>query len=796
MEWFLKDLRFAWRGLRRSPGFTFAVVLTLGLALGLNTVMFSLVHSLVLRPLPFPRSEDLVRLYCTQPEQSSASPSEPEVAAWAEEIQAFQGVVGLRYTSVNRTGGEVPERLLAARVTPNLLSVVGVSPIAGRPFEPMDAQPGAAPAALISHGLATRLFATPEAAPGQWVQLDGSGVLVAGVLPRGFALGDSSREPDVWLPLLLRTTPEALGEHRLTVLARLKPGVSLEAARQAAAQRSLMLHRGDAGPGIAAPPHGVEARSWQEDVTGQVRGISYALWGAALFVLMIACANVSNLLLARAVHRRKENAIRIALGASLRRRLLESIAESTLLAVLGGMVGLVFANWGIDALSLLLAPTLRGLTAPGLPPSVLLFAVGLCTGTALLLGLVPALDSLQMTLSPLLKEGHGSTGTRHRLRSGLVVFQLVMALVLLTGAGLSMRTLIYLTHVELGFQPEGVMYASLQLPAHRYPDVDSRIRAAARLEESLSSLPGVDALGLQQDIHLGGSTRSSSVQVEATDDSTRRPAEHRVASPGAFKTLGVPLRHGRLFEASDSAGAPEVAVVNESFVRVFLGGREPLGARFTFDGNRWWTVVGIVGDVRHRELTAPPAPAFYLPVGQVGPDQLTLVLRGAPAPTLRQVRTAVSGMDPELPVPSLEPLGALVARGRQRFTQVLTLLSAFSSMALALALLGIWGVVSYDVTQRGRELSIRHVLGASERSLIWLVVGETGRLVALSLLLGVPTAMGLGQGLRSLLHGVSPTDIPTLLEVAVLLGGVGLLAAWLPARRVAKTDPARALRAD
>ncbi|KFE68060.1 ABC transporter permease [Hyalangium minutum] len=797
MEVFLRDARFAWRGLRRTPSFTLAVVLTLGLALGANTVIFSMVHALVLRPLPFPQSGDLVRLYCNQPSGGVGSVSQPEAAAWAEEAQAFSGVMSFHYTFVNRTGGELPERLLAARITPNFLSVVGVAPAAGRAFTPEDALPGAASSALISNGLATRVFTSAAAAADQTLWLDGTSVRVAGVLPPGFALGDSSREVEVWLPLHLDTSSEAQGNHMLSVMGRLKPGVPMESARQAALRRSAMLRGTRESSDATESAHTVHALAWQEDVTGRARGVVFALWGAAAFVLLIACANVANLMLARAMHRRREGAIRTALGASVGRRVSEALAESLLLSLLGGVVGLLLALWGTDALSALLPTALRNLAPPTLHLPVLLFTAGLCGAVAVLLGLVRALDSSRASLLPLLGGGHGSTGARHPLRSGLVVVQLTLALVLLTGAGLLVRTLAHLSSVDLGFHAEGVVSAAVQLPAQRYPDEASRIRAAHRLEEAVAALPGVQSVGVQRELHLGGSTTSSTVTVEGTDATgVPRSAEHRVVSPGAFEALGVPLKTGRLLASTDAWGSAPVAVVNEAFVRSFLAGREPLGSRFTIDRETWWTVVGVVGDVRHRELTAAPAPAFYWPVAQVGPPQLYLLMRGTPAPTLAQVREAVHGVDSELPVPALEQLGSLVARSRQRHELLLALLSALSGLALVLAALGIWGVVSYGITQRTRELSIRRALGATERNLVRLVVGSVGRMLGIALLVGLPAAVGLAQVARSLLYGVTPADIPTLLGCAALLGTVGLVAAWLPARRAAKVDPGLTLRAE
>ncbi|MFL5346960.1 MAG: ABC transporter permease [Hyalangium sp.] len=797
MEAFLRDVRFAWRGLRRTPGFTLAVVLTLGLALGANTAIFSMVHALVLRPLPFPHSEQLVRLYCTMPQKNDASPSPPETAAWSEETSAFSSVTGFHYTSVNRTGGEVPERLTAVETTPNLLSTVGVAPAAGRSLEPEDAKPGAAPTALISYALATRLFSTAAAAPGQTLWLDGKSVHVAGVMPAGFMLGDSSREADVWLPLLLDTSPEAQGEHFLTVIARLKPGVSLESARQAAIHRSALIRPPPEEDTGTEPPHSVYALSWQEAVTGRIRPMVFALWGAAAFVLLIACANVANLLLARAVHRRREGAIRVALGAGLGHRLREALAESLLLSLMGGALGLILALWGTDLLTVLLPAQLRIVAAPELHLPVLLFAAGLCGGVAGILGLVPAIDASRTGLLPLLAGGHGSTGARQPLRAALVVVQLALALVLLTGAGLLVRTLSHLASVELGFHPEGVVSAALQLPAQRYPDDAARAQVSARLEQAVSAIAGVKSVGLQRELHLAGSTTSSSITMEGMDDSgPPQYAEDRIVSPGAFEALGVPLKRGRLFTADDTKGALPVTVVNEAFVHAFLSGKEPLGTRWSFGGDTRWTVVGVVGDVRHGDLTETPGPAFYVPVAQQPTPQLFLLIRGSPVPTLAQVREAVRSVDPELPVPALEQFETLVARSRQRHEQLLTLLSCLSGLALLLAALGIWGVMSYSVTQRMRELSIRRALGATERSLVGLVVGAAGRLVGFALLVGVPAAVGLGQAVRSLLYGVTPSDVPTLLGVAVLLGSVGLVAAWLPARRAAKVDPGLSLRGE
>jgi predicted permease len=351
--------------------------------------------------------------------------------------------------------------------------------------------------------------------------------------------------------------------------------------------------------------------------------------------------------------------------------------------------------------------------------------------------------------------------------------------------------------VDPGFHPEGVVSASVQLPEQRYPDEAARVRVAARLEEAVSSLPGIQAVGLQRELHLAGSTTSSSIRLEGVEDpKVLRNPEHRVASPGAFLAQRVPLKRGRLFEATDTKGAVPVALVNEAFVRTFLNGKEALGTRFSYDDTTWWTVVGVVGDVRHRELTEPPAPAFYVPVAQVGPSQVYLLVRGTPSPTLAQLREAVHGVDPELPVPELEQLDTVVARGRRRHELLFTLLSSLSGLALLLAALGIWGVMAYNVTQRRRELSIRRALGATEGNLVWLVVGAAGRLVGIALLVGLPAAVGLGQTVRGLLYGVSPTDVPTLLGVAVLLSGVGLVAAWLPAQRAAKVDPGLSLRAE
>jgi predicted permease len=798
MDTLLQDLRIAWRGLRRTPGFTLAAVATLALALGANTALFSTVHALLLAPMPFRDAGALVRVYCNQSaDDDGSSPSQPEVAAWAAESGVFSDVAAMHSTSVNRTGGDLPERLRAVRTTPNLLAVLGVAPAAGRALEAGDAKEGAAPVALVSHALATRIFGTAQAAAGRTLTLDGALVQVAGVLPPRFSLGVSQREVDVWLPLALDTRIEAQGHHFLTVLARLAPGVTPEVARQAAARAATRVSleaQAGAPPGELGGPHEARVRPWQADVMGPVRPMLLALWAAAGCVLLIACANVANLLLARAVHRRREGAIRSALGASRARRLREVLSESVLLSLLGGTVGVLLALWGSDALVLLLPRSVAQVADPGLTPPVLLFSFLLCLLAGVLSGVGPALESTRPSLLGLLGGGRGSTAGHHPLRAALVVVQLALAVVLLAGAGLAVRTLSAMADVALGFTTEGVAYAHLQLPQQRYPDAASRARAASRLEEAVGALPGVGAVGLLEAVHLGGSTRASDVGVNGAE--ARVVGEDRDASPGAFAALGVPLVRGRLFTAADGQGAERVALVNEAFVRAHLKGQEPLGARLDRGDGEVLTVVGVVGDVRHQELTDAPAPAFYRPVAQAAPQGFNLLVRGTPTPSLAQVRAAVQGVDPELPVSSLEPLSALVARSQERHTTLLQLLSALSAVALVLSALGIWGVVAYGVTQRLRELSIRRALGATERGLVALVVGGVVRLVALALLVGVPAAVALAQGARGLLYGVAPTDLPSLLGSALLLGLVGLLAAWLPARRAARVDPALALRGE
>ncbi|MBF5046051.1 MULTISPECIES: ABC transporter permease [Myxococcaceae] len=796
MESLLQDLRYAGRSLRRSPGFTLAAVLTLGLALGANTVLFSAVHALLFEPLPFPQPEQLVRVFDVQANEREASVSEAEALAWMEDTTAVQAVTAITRGSVNRTGGELPERLANARVTPSFFRAVGAPLAAGRGFEPGEERAGAAPVAVIAHPLATRLFGSPEAAVGQSVWLDGVPTRVLGVMREGFFLGDSGREAQVWQPLDLNATGEEVrGHHYLTVLARLKPGVSEARAREVLSARSRQVWEGQLSAG--EPMHGAWAVSWQAYATRNARPVLLSLWAASGFVLLIAAANVANLLLARALGRRREGAIRAALGASRRRQVQAALVESVLLSAMGGVLGLLLALWGTDVMrGALNMPA--GAPGPSVQLPIVLFAAALCLGVGVLFGLAPALETTRGPLLPVLgASGTGYTGARHPLRAALVVVQLALAVVLLAGTGLMLRTLSALADVRLGFEPEGAVATALQLPKARYADAASRQAAWDRVLSAAASLPGVQAAGLVESLHLGGSTTRTSFGLNGAEDDGSRVAEYRSASPGAFAALKVPLRQGRLFTQADRAGSPPVAVVNEAFVRKYLAGQSPLGARLAiYEGEPPREVVGVVGDVRHVSLTQEPAPAIYVPVLQTGNAGSYLLLRAAPAPTLAQVREVLRQVDPELPVERLEPLGDTVARARNRQATMMRLMGGLSVLALALATLGVWGVVSYGVRQRTRELSIRRALGAPSGAVVRLVVGGAARLVGLALLAGLPAAVALALGLRSLLYGVKPLDVPTLLAVALLMSAVGLAAAWVPARRAARVDPGLALKGE
>jgi putative ABC transport system permease protein len=801
MDSLRQDFRYALRTLARTPGFTLAAGITLALAIGANTVLFSAIHTMLLRPLPFQDAAEVVRVWCRQAGGlDKASVSEPELLGWREHGRSFAQLAGFTQRNLNRTGVESPERVRGSLVTPNFFATLGVRPAQGRDFSDEDARPGQpASAVVVSHGFWKRALGGAGDVVGRTVVLDGRSHTVVGVLPESFSFPEYAEEAEVWLPLGLDA--QRHGAHYLSVLGRRASGVTEEAARADLARVAALIHRAEDGE----TPHTVTLAPWQEHLTGNMRPVLWTLWGAVAFVLLIACANVANLMLVRALARQRDGAIRAALGASRGRRMQQALAESVLLALFGGAVGLLLVLWGMELVRTLLPASMLRLTPVELSGTALAFSLVLSVGVGLLFGLAPALHTSGMDVLPLLKQSGSAVGARthHPLRNALVMVQLALAMVLLVGTGLMVRTLQNVQAVDLGFDTDGLLSARLTLPDGKYPEAARKAAFFDELLGRLAALPGVEGVGVINDAPLGNSSTNGDFLMEgsAPQAGERYLAEYRVASPDYFRTMRIAVRQGRAFSPQDGAKSAPVAIVNEAFVRSYLGGGEALGRRVNLDwlgDNTFHEIVGVVADVRHDRLTLPARPEIYYPLAQLPISAVTLLLRtrGAEAAVVHAARQEVKAVDAEQPLYELGPFADRVDRQLLRPTATARLLAAFALLAVVLAGVGVYGVMAYTVGQRTRELGIRLALGAHPRQVLRLVLGQGLRLTAVGVGAGLLAAFGCTRLLASLLYGVDASEPTIFLAVGVGLAGVSILASWLPALRASRVSPAISLRAE
>jgi putative ABC transport system permease protein len=806
----LQNLRYAARSLRKSPTLTLAVVVTLALCIGATTAIFSVVYTVLFRPLPFANPGRILLVSETWHGMTGAM----SAGNWWDTKRAdrlFQHLVPIQGASVNLAGTEVPENVTGARVGHDFFALLGVSPALGRGFLPEEDRPGADGVVVLSDGLWRRRFGADPAVIGHDVRIDGLPRRVIGVMPR--SLDYTLYDEELWVPIAF--TPERLAEHDehyLTVLGRLKPGVTL-----AEGQSSLegIGHRLAEQFPKENTGRGLVASSLMEELVHDYRPRLLVLFGAAAFVLLIACANIANLLLARATSRSRETAIRAAIGAGRGHILRQALAESLLLAVGGGVLGVAAAYWGVAGLIALGPAEVPRLASARVDAPVLGFAMLLTLLCGLVAGLAPALRMAAQFPHEALKEGGrtGGAGGRHdRLRSVLVVGEIALALVLLTGAGLMIRSAVALNDVDPGFDPRGLTAARVSLPATGYETAAQSERAFARIAERLEQVPGAVAAGLVSTAPFeAGGNNGLTPEGRPLDIASTVQSNLRVVTPGYFRTMGIRLRRGRLLTADDRAGAPLVMVINETLAREAWPGEDPIGKRIACcesgpdGGPLWKTVVGVVADVRAHGVGEAIEPEFYLPMAQAPAvawqwleRTMTLALRspGDAATVAGAMRDAVWSVDRSLPVYAIETMDERRAESlaASRFSTML--LTAFGGLALLLAAVGVYGVISYGVSQRTQEIGIRVALGAGHRNVLELVVGHAAVLTGAGLLLGLGGALGLSRLIGGLLFQVSPTDPPTLAAGTVLLAAVALLAAVVPARRAARVDPAVALRAE
>jgi putative ABC transport system permease protein len=808
MPHLMQDLKYAWRMLLSNPGFTFVALFALILGIGASTAIFSVVNAVLLRPLPFHDPGRLVMVWTDFPNANlfQIGLSEPEFFDVRNQRRLFQAVAAVQSTKVNLTGIAEPERLPILYTSASFFPVLGASPIRGRAYTAEEDFPGRNDVVVLSFELSHRLFGGPDNVIGKKLLLDDRSTTVVGVMPPGFHLGDYAAE--LWAPIAL--DPGKIGDrsqHYLRALARLAPGVTVDQARSA--MKSLARQLTEEYPqAYINDAWNLKLVGLQNQIVGDIRPALLVLLGAVGFVLLIACVNVANLLLARAAAREREIGIRSALGASRQRLFRQLMTESVVLALLGGVGGLLLAYAATQVLVVIGRGQIPRLGELSVDWRVLTFTLGASLVTGIVFGLMPALQANRPSFSATLREGSptGQLG-RSRLRGGLVVAELAIALMLLIGASLLIKSFIGLRQLNPGFNPKNVLSLQLLLPKTRYPEEAQQTAFFRRAIAEIHSLPSVISVGAVSQLPFSDDYWSSAVLVrgKVLDTATGHPSaeiDWRSVSPGYFETMQIPLERGRTFLPADDEKAQQVAIVDEAMARRAWPNEDPLGKQVqeaSFDKvNPWLTVVGVVGKVKHYGLTSEGRELVYRPqLQRAAPFRaMTLVVRSAlpPESLLQSIRAKLRALDPDQPLSRVTTMNELVAASiaKQRF--YLFVLSAFSVVALVLASVGIYGLVAFSAAQRTHELGIRMALGADRDDVLKLIVGQGLALTLIGLPVGLIAGYAGSRVMSSLLYGVSAGDPFVYLTVTLVLGSVALIASYLPARRATRLDPLIALR--
>jgi len=802
MDTLLKDLRYALRSLRGKPGFTAIAVATLALGIGGSTAIFSLTSAVLLAQPPLREPDRLVTIWENASKigfpRNDLSPA--TFAALRDRAQSFEGLAAVAVEAFTLTGDGEPQKVEARRVTGSFSSVLGVAPALGRAIEPADDLPGAPHVAVLSHGLWQRRFGGDAGVVGRDVLMNGDKYTVVGVMPRDFQFLESY--VGLWVPAAFDSEELAKNAHYLTVVGRLKPGVAVAAAEadiQPIVSRVAQQLGIETVPTYVLPLH--------EQLVGAARPPLIVLALAITFVLLITCANVAGLLLARTASRGREIAVRSALGATRRRIVRQLVTESLLLAAIGGSLALLVASSALSSLQQLVPPGLVLAVHPSLDGRALALAMVLSALTGLLFGLAPALQATRGDLSASLRQGgRGLTGAGHqRLRAVLVVGELAATLMLLVGAGLLGQTLYRLRYADLGLRPERLLTVRTALPQWKYGEESRRAAFYEDVLDRVRRVPGVVSAGYSTSVPLEWKGGTNGFVPEGPVDPSRGyDANHRQVSTDYLRTMGVPLRRGRFFERTDGARTPPVAIVNETLARQFWPGVEVVGKRFrTRSDAPWITIVGVAGDVRQMGLDVPVKAEMYLPYAQVH-DQpwfapRDLVVRSTaedPMTLAPAVREAVHAADPEQAVANVRTFDEILDEEVVQRRLGASLVAAFAALALLLASLGVYGVLSYFVAQHTSEIGVRLALGASRRDILSLVLGKGMGLAVAGVALGLVGALALSRLVSSVLYGVSAADPATFAGAAGLLAALALLACYLPARRAIKVDPMVAIRCE
>jgi len=805
METFLKDLRYAIRMMFRNPGFTSVAVIALALGIGANTAIFSVVNSLLLNPLPYKDASRLVWIWETNPgagiEEETASP--PNYKDWKTQSESFEEMAAFARTRLTLTGEGEPEIFMAGIVTDGFFATLGAQPKLGRVFLAEEDIPGAERAVILSEGVWQRRFGADPEILGRKITLSGNPYTIVGVMGADFynpRPGDP-QPAEMWVPFRLDYNPNGRRSDFLSVIAKLKPAVTVDQARAEVKTISASLEQQYPATNTG---WSTKVIPLHERFFGDIRPALFVLMGAVCFLLLIACANIANLLLARSASRRKEIVIRAALGASRGRVMRQLLTESLLLAIAGGVLGLLLAVWGIEALKAFGPSNIPRLSSIGLDGQVLAFTLFVSLATGIVFGLLPAFQASNPHLIDSLKEGgrdSSDTVRGTRIRASLAVAEIALALVLLIGAGLMARSFSTLQNVNPGFDSEKVLTLQILLPATKYGEEPKQADFTNRLIEQVASLPGVEAAGIIDSIPLGGTGNVFGFAIEGAPPApidNPPDAEAYRASGEYFKAMGIPLKRGRLFTKQDTAEAPAVALINETMARMYFSGEDPIGKRITTGDSvqgPWLNIIGIVGDVRVEGLNQEPYPQMYTAATQQPSRLFTLVTRtSAQSGLIAGIRSQVMQMDSDLPLFNIRSMADLLSGSiaRPRFNTFL--IGLFAAVALILAAVGIYGVISYSVTQRQHEIGIRMALGASRSDIMKMIAGQGLKMAGAGVTIGLGAAMALTRLMASLLYGVSATDPLTFIGIALLLTLVALVASYIPARRATKVDPMIALR--
>jgi predicted permease len=820
VEWLadlLRDVGYASRSLRRTPGFTVAAIVTLALGIGANTAIFSVMNATLFRPLPYKNPDQIVLVGETERDgccwHGIIAFSAANFLDFKEQNQAFEHMATFEGAGFTLTSVDNPENIKAGSVTADFFNVLAVQPVLGRTFLPAEEEQSGNHEVVLSDRFWKRRFGAAPKIVGQTIYLDKNPYTVVGVMPSGFDFSIPGRygSRELWVPATLTRDNEKRGDHFLGVIARLKAEVPLTQAQAdlAAINARIARQYPKEMDGI-----GVKVLSFHGETVADVRPLLLILFGTVAFVLLIACANVANLQLVRSSARQKEIAIRVALGASRGRMVRQMLTESVLLALAGGTLGVFLASAGITVL--------KGLGSAGLPEdsnisidlTVLAYSLVLSLFTGIVFGLAPAIQSLPAKLGESLKEGGRASGTGdggRGLRNLLTVSEVALSMVLLVGAGLLIRSFKALLDVKPGFETKNILSVPIDLPRYSYPNATKQAAFYTQFLERINALPGVTAAGATNDLPLTEGEDTDTFSIDKTTPINQNgnlpDAQDRLVTPDFFRVMGIPVVAGRTFTNADTSSSPLVALINQSLARRFFSNEDPIGKRIKFgppasSHHSWLTIVGVVGDVRNLGLDKEPKIEIYLPYQQqsalpynpLGYMQLVVRTKGDPSSLAAAVIREIHNLDKDIPLPSAVPMESVYAASMSARRFIMLLLGLFASVALMLTSVGIYGVISYSVARRTHEVGIRMALGAGRREILRLILQHGLSLILIGGVVGLGGALALMRLLTGMLYGVSTTDTVTFLEVAALLASVALFASYIPARRAMSVEPTVALR--